>query len=59
MNPYPHSRWILRIKPNPDFCDSQSQPVFLGKDMKEVFLTSGATAYMYDILSEPILVAPY
>ena len=42
--------------------------VFLGKDLKKVFLTSGLSKkkngtqqmpYMYDILTEPMLVAPY
>ena len=42
--------------------------VFLGKDLKKVFLTSGFSKkkngtqqmpYMYDILTEPMLVAPY
>ena len=42
--------------------------VFLGKDLKRVFLTSDFSKnkndmqqmpYMYDILTEPILMAPY
>ena len=42
--------------------------VFLGKDLKKVFLTSGFSKkrngtqqmwYMYNVLTEPIIVGPY
>ena len=42
--------------------------VFLGKDLKKLFLTGGFSKkkkgtqqmlYMYDFLTEPVLVAPY
>ena len=35
--------------------------VFLGKDLKKLFLTGGTQQmlYMYDFLTEPMLVAPY
>ena len=50
----------IRIFEIPNLC------VFLGKDLKKVFLTSGflnkngtqQVPYMYGILTEPILLAP-
>ena len=51
---------------NPDFFKIHSLSVFLGKDLKKVFLISGfpnengtqQMPYMYDILTKPMLVGP-
>ena len=63
MNPSnPFSGWILRIK----FKSGFLRFTIWGKDLKKVFLTSGflkksgtqQVPYMYNILTEPILLAP-
>ena len=75
LGKFKNGSWIHKIhtqggffgsNPNPDFFKIHNLSVFLGKDLKKVFLISGfpnengtqQMPYMYDILTKPMLVGP-